>query len=293
MAIKLDDYILSAESYTVRLMLALLEVPYEVVAVNAYPGDAEAPVLRADGIELRDPGLTLAFLARAYGPSWMADEDASNIAHWLAFAATGMASLRDARRAAIFGGTFDPIHTAHLEMARQAADQFHLDRVLFIPAGNPPHKQTDASFEDRYRMVELACAADPRLVASRLEQGDHKSYSIDTIERVKADSAYGDVFFIIGADAFAEIQTWRRWEDVLRALDFIVVARPGHAIVSPPGARVHRVEAAELPVSSSQIREALARGDMPEALPKAVADYIRTHGLYRSTAESEPSPSGF
>jgi glutathione S-transferase len=107
LAIKLDDCILSAESYTVRLMLALLEVPYEVVAVNAYPGDAEAPVLRADGIELRDPGLTLAFLARAYGPSWMADEDASNIARWLAFAATGMASLRDARRAAIFGGAGD------------------------------------------------------------------------------------------------------------------------------------------------------------------------------------------
>ena len=103
-------------------------------------------------------------------------------------------------RTAIFGGTFDPIHSAHLEMARQAADQFGLDRVLFIPAGNPPHKHADTPFEHRYRMVELACAADPRFVASRLEEGDQKSYSIHTIERVKADN--GEVFFIIGSDAF-------------------------------------------------------------------------------------------
>ncbi len=77
-------------------------------------------------------------------------------------------------KTAIFGGTFDPIHSAHLEMARQAADQFALDRVLFIPAGNPPHKHADTPFEHRYRMVELACAADPRFVASRLEEGERK-----------------------------------------------------------------------------------------------------------------------
>ena len=153
-------------------------------------------------------------------------------------------------RTAIFGGTFDPIHSAHLEMARHAADQYQLDRVLFIPAGNPPHKHAEASFEHRYRMVELACAADPRFVASRLEEGTGKSYSIDTIERVKAASAganagdlepcrskcrhaSGTLFFIIGSDAFAEIQTWRRWEDVIRAVEFIVVARPGHQIAEP------------------------------------------------------------
>ncbi len=89
-------------------------------------------------------------------------------------------------RTAIFGGTFDPIHSAHLEMARRAADQYQLDRVLFIPAGNPPHKQAEVSFEHRYRMVELACAEDSRFVASRLEEGAAKSYSIDTIERVMA-----------------------------------------------------------------------------------------------------------
>ena len=185
-------------------------------------------------------------------------------------------------RTAIFGGTFDPIHFAHLEMARRAADQYRLDRVLLIPAGNPPHKHAEASFEQRYRMVELACASDPRFVASRLEEGTAKSYSIDTIERVKAGHAGANcaLFFIIGSDAFAEIQTWRRWEDVIRAVEFIVVARPGYEISGPPGARVHRLDSAELPVSSSDIRDALARGESPAELPPAIANYIREHRLY-------------
>jgi len=185
-------------------------------------------------------------------------------------------------RTGIFGGTFNPIHSAHLEMARQAADQFHLDRVLFIPAGNPPHKRAGTPFEHRYHMVELACATDSRFVASRLEAGDQKSYSIDTIERVKDanGAAAGEVFFIIGSDAFAELQTWRRWEDVVRAVEFIVVARPGHQILSPPGARAHRLEMMELPVSSSEIRGALARGETPAELPQAVVNYIREQGLY-------------
>ena len=181
-------------------------------------------------------------------------------------------------RTAIFGGTFDPIHSAHLEMARRAADQFQLDRVLFIPAGNPPHKHAEAPFEHRYRMVELACAVDPHFVASRLEQGDQKNFSIYTINRVKADD--GELFFIIGADAFAEIQTWHRWQEVISAVTFIVVARPGHRIAVPPGARVKRVETVELPVSSSEIRDALARGETPADLPEAVATYIRENRLY-------------
>jgi nicotinate-nucleotide adenylyltransferase len=181
-------------------------------------------------------------------------------------------------KTAIFGGTFDPIHSAHLVVAREAAETFSLDRVLFIPAANPPLKEAGASFEDRYRMVELACAGEPRFVPSRLEEGAGKSYSIHTIERVTAMD--GQVFFIIGSDAFAEIRSWYRWEDVIRQVEFIVVARPGHLYVPPPGARVHRLETVALPVSSSEVRKALARGENPPELPAAVTDYIRQHQLY-------------
>ena len=181
---------------------------------------------------------------------------------------------------ATFGVTFNPIHTAHLAMARAAADAFGLDRVLFIPAGNPPHKETDTPYEHRFRMVELACAVDPRFVASRLEEGSEKSYSIHTIERVKAS---GDqVYFIIGSDAFEEITTWYRWQDVLKVVDFIVVSRPGHKITVPEGARVHKLETVELPVSSSEIRRSLARGEAPDAVPAEVLRYIREKNLYRS-----------
>jgi len=181
-------------------------------------------------------------------------------------------------RRAIFGGTFDPIHRAHLVVAREAADAFSLDQVLFIPAANPPHKEAGTPFEHRYKMVELACAEDPRFSPSRMEEDMRKSYSIYTIERVKAMG--GDVFFLIGADAFAEIQTWFRWQDVVREVEFIVVTRPGHQYLSPPGARVHRLDTIALPVSSSEIRAALARGEKPAELQGAVAEYIRTNHLY-------------
>ena len=181
-------------------------------------------------------------------------------------------------RKAIFGGTFDPIHSAHLVVAREAADRFALDQVLFIPAANPPFKEASAPYEDRYKMVELACAADPRFAASRLEEGAEKSYSIYTIERLSAAGQM--LFFVIGADAFAEIEKWHRWQDVIRGVEFIVVTRPGHAYTRPSGARVHRLETVALPVSSSEIRQALARGETPDELPEAVAAYIRARGLY-------------
>jgi nicotinate-nucleotide adenylyltransferase len=201
-------------------------------------------------------------------------------------------------RTAIFGGTFDPIHSAHLVVAHEAAEAFALDRVLFIPAANPPHKAAGAPYEDRYRMVELACAADPRFIPSRLEEGRAVSYSILTIERLRAAgqrmgpsgsfvqaSQEEALFFIIGADAFADIRSWRRWEDVVASVEFIVVTRPGHIYDSPPGARVCRLETVALPVSSSEIRQELIRGVAPPDLPPAVAGYIHTHGLYRSAQD--------
>ncbi len=185
-------------------------------------------------------------------------------------------------RLALFGGTFDPIHKAHVTVAREAADQFHLDQVWFIPAAHPPHKpdQMAASYEDRYRMVELACHADPRFRPSRIEAGAQKSYSIDTVEKVRALGE--EPFFIIGADAFAEITSWHRWQDLIRLTEFIVVTRPGHDYTAPEGARVDRLDTVALPVSSSEIRRRLALGEDPRELPAEVAAYIADKGLYRS-----------
>ena len=185
-------------------------------------------------------------------------------------------------RTALFGGTFDPIHCAHLQVAREAAEKFALGRVLFIPAANPPHKPgaVHAGYEDRYRMVELACSGESLFVPSRLESGSERSYSIHTIERVQIDNPGDVLLFIIGADAFAEITTWFRWKDVVRSVEFIVVTRPGHAYSIPEGARVHRLDTLALDVSSSSIRRNLKQGEATPELPDAVRAYIRSHGLY-------------
>jgi len=188
-------------------------------------------------------------------------------------------------RIAIFGGTFDPIHEGHLTVAREAVAQFGLSNVLFVVAANPPHKTGNhiTEFEHRYRMVELACHGDIDFVPSRLEEGDEISYSIRTVEKVKAlVGSEGAVYFIIGADAFAEIQTWRRWRDIIRDVRFIVVTRPGHRYSVPPDATVHRLDTLALPVSSSEIRAKLSRGEAPVEVPPAVLRYIREQGLYGS-----------
>ncbi|SPF55775.1 putative nicotinate-nucleotide adenylyltransferase [Candidatus Sulfopaludibacter sp. SbA4] len=186
-------------------------------------------------------------------------------------------------RSAIFGGTFDPIHNAHLVVARKAGAELRLDQILVVPAAHPPHKAgvTHVPYHHRVRMAELACEGEPRLVVSRLEEGTARSYSIDTIERVQSGMAPTDeLFFIIGADAFAEIRTWRRWQDVARAVCFIVVNRPGHHYAAPPGVRIERLDSVDLPISSSDIRRALAAGRHPTEVPERVLEYILANHLY-------------
>jgi nicotinate-nucleotide adenylyltransferase len=193
------------------------------------------------------------------------------------------------QRVCVFGGTFDPIHMAHLRVANEALRACALDRVLFVPAANPPHKSAEGMtlYEDRYRMVELACAPYPPFAASRLEAGPEKSYTIDTLERLRKELPEGDeLFFLIGADAFDEVRTWRRWQELLGMTDFIVVSRPGKEYSIPEGARVHRLEGLDLPVSSSEIRARLAAGEEVPEVPAQVREYIRQHGLYGRSDES-------
>lgn len=186
-------------------------------------------------------------------------------------------------KVAIFGGTFDPVHSGHLTIAREAARQFALDRVLFVPASRPPHKSgaTAAGYEDRYRMVEIACQDQPGFEPSRLEAGAARSYSIHTIERVRATlTLEDDLSFLIGADAFADLRTWRQWQDVVRQVTFIVVARPASRYEVPPGASIARLDSLALPVSSSAIRAQLATNLTPAEIPPPVLAYIRQKGLY-------------
>jgi len=184
---------------------------------------------------------------------------------------------------AIFGGTFDPVHHGHLALARAAADRFQLDRVLFVPAARPPHKAgvTHAPYADRVRMAELACQGDPRFAVSRLEENTRRSYSIDTINKVRATLSPNDrLYFLIGADAFAEIRTWYRWRDVARGVRFLVVSRPGHVYEAPPEVEFDRIDDIDVPISSSEIRRALASRQIPAGLPTLVLDYAVAHHLY-------------
>lgn len=192
---------------------------------------------------------------------------------------------------ALYGGTFDPVHKGHLEVARAAADALALDRVLFVPVGRPPHRgrQPAATYSDRLAMVELACAADARFEASGLESepvGGAPNYSIDTIRRVKVGLASNDkLFFVIGCDAFADIRTWHRWVEVVREVEWIVVSRPGaecNEDAAPAGTRVHWLRDVAVPVSSTELRGKLREGDsVADWLPSAVAEYVCTNDLYR------------
>ena len=186
-------------------------------------------------------------------------------------------------RVCVFGGTFDPIHIAHLRIAKEAVKKFDLNRVLFVPAGNPPHKDAAGltPYEDRFRLVQLACRPDPAFIASRLEESDTRSYTIDTLRRFRKQLKPADaLFFLIGADAFDELETWKDWRELIGLTEFIVVARPESVYRVPDNARVHRLDGLNLQVSSSDIRARLATGEPTPELPPEVRQFIEQRGLY-------------
>jgi nicotinate-nucleotide adenylyltransferase len=183
----------------------------------------------------------------------------------------------------LFGGTFDPIHLAHLRIAEEAQRSYALDRILFVPAANPPHKEGAGltPYGDRYRMVEIACKPYAGFIASRLEAGRRPSYTVDTVKRIRKDLAPGDrLFFLVGGDAFDELETWKGWQELVRLTEFIVVSRPDSEYRILAGARVHRLDGLALPVSSSTIRARLATGEATPELPAEVRAFIEKRGLY-------------
>jgi nicotinate-nucleotide adenylyltransferase len=184
-------------------------------------------------------------------------------------------------RVCVFGGTFDPIHVAHIRIAEEAQQKFKLERIMLVPAGNPPHKDAFTPYEDRLRMVQLACKGCPGFEASDLESGTQHSYTIDTILRVREKLNANDrLFFLIGADAFDDFETWKGWQELVELTEFIVVARPESEYRVPKNARVHRLDGLALQVSSSNIRTALAQGEETPELAPDVRAFIEERGLY-------------
>jgi len=190
--------------------------------------------------------------------------------------------------AALFGGTFDPIHLGHLVVADHVAEAARLSTVLFVPAGRPPHKEgqplTPAA--DRLAMVELAIAGNPRFSVSRLEleSGHGPSFTIDTVRRLRA-AGERDVALVLGADSLVELVSWREPEALVSESRVLVVERPGVDLERAPAhlvARVTFVAAPRLDISSREIRARVAAGlSIRYLVPEPVREYIREHGLYR------------
>jgi nicotinate-nucleotide adenylyltransferase len=162
-----------------------------------------------------------------------------------------------------------------------------LDEVLFVPAATPPHKSASTPFEDRYRMVELACDGQPGFTPCPIEAHREQSYSIITIQELRAANPDDEFLFLIGADAFAEIRTWHRWAEVAGLIEFIVVSRPGHTYQVPEGARVVPLEGLDIDTSSTELRGLLASGHVCD-LPAQVAMHILERELYGTAAAAVP-----
>lgn len=222
------------------------------------------------------------------------------------------------QRVALFGGTFDPVHSGHIAVARAALRRFHLDRIYFIPCGRPPHKRARelAPFPHRYAMVALACAGEKRFTASLAEAGTDSAgreifYSVDTVRRFRKETlARGQyLYFLMGADSFLQIRSWRTPEILLGLCDFIVASRPGfpsdalRRAVPPsvlPSAQresarreaagvlvlrrttVFLLDTVASHVSATDVRKRIKQGRTIRGLvPARVAEYITEQCLYQ------------
>jgi nicotinate-nucleotide adenylyltransferase len=232
------------------------------------------------------------------------------------------------KRIALYGGTFDPVHDGHLAVARGLIKQFALDEVLLIPARVAPHKRRSppTSAWHPHAMLALATAEDARMIISTAElDAPERPYSVETVARFREE--FGErarLFFVMGADSWAEITTWREWERLLTLCDHVIVTRPGYELSfdhvpanirarvidlrgKADGVRERTVresdvmaesdvvaesqtptifisDAVSVDVSATQVRHEVARGSERLPVPRAVAVYIEKYGLYRDQA---------
>lgn len=215
------------------------------------------------------------------------------------------------KKVGLFGGTFNPIHLGHLRVAELIQAKFGLEEVLFIPSYIPPHKEAAdvAPARDRFIMVRLAIAGHAGFIASPIEiKARQKSYSIITLNKIKKIYPGALIFFILGADAFLDIETWKSYQEVLTQCQFIIVRRPGYRLSEAkkavperlkeqiafvrrsqpvqPGVfsrRFFLVDIPSLPISSTELRRRIRSGQSIRGfVPPAVEKYIRDKNLYRT-----------
>jgi len=210
------------------------------------------------------------------------------------------------RRIGLFGGTFDPIHLGHLRCAQEVWEAFHLSQVIFILAATPPHKRDRSiiATQDRWNMVSLAIADNPSFALSDVEIGrEGTSYSIETISHYHRTLQEGErLFFIVGADALLEMETWRDYPQLFTLCDFIVISRPhfdplkapvlqsegftkeerGNLFLHPSGHSLYLLSVTPIGISSTEIRRAAGEGkSLTYLVPTEVEKYITKKGLYR------------
>lgn len=214
-------------------------------------------------------------------------------------------------RTGILGGTFNPIHLAHLRIAEEVQQACDLDRLLFVPAAEPPHKDVagQVSFAHRLAMVKAAIRGYPTFQVSDLEiQRSGKSFSVDTLEILRKEDPHGERFFIIGLDSYRDIASWKDFTRIFSLSHLVVMTRPGVQLDDPleplPVAaredfcydgvseKIHHrsgnslifLKETYLDISSTRIRSLLNnRQSIRHLVAPGVADYIEEHGLYQTT----------
>lgn len=217
------------------------------------------------------------------------------------------------RRIALYGGTFDPVHLGHLEVARKVSELFEIEKVLFLPAQVAPHKLGKRVTDPihRYAMLVLATQDEPKLAVSTFEiEAADRRYTVDTVEHfIGTLGDTSELFFIMGADSWVEITTWRDWKRLLTMVNHIVVTRPGYDLVGPvevkdqivdlrssdgpvwneqQGPRIYLTDVVMNDVSATEIRSLAGKcpyEKLAALLSQPVVKYLEKYGIYQESNE--------
>jgi nicotinate-nucleotide adenylyltransferase len=200
---------------------------------------------------------------------------------------SGADAVADRKRLGVMGGTFDPIHHGHLVAASEVQAWFNLDEVVFVPTGQPWQKEERdvSAAEDRYLMTVIATASNPRFSVSRVDiDRPGPTYTKDTLRDLKAERGDDwDLYFITGADALAQILTWRDADELFELAHFVGCTRPGHELsnIGLPEGKVSLVEVPALAISSSDCRDRVNQGEpIWYLVPDGIVQYIAKRQLY-------------